>query len=76
MVITYTVTDELAVSYGTAEIDYEQSAFDQESSSVGASYTMGSMTLSGVHNTHDNISGSSLASADRSVYELGLSFAF
>ena len=76
MVITYTVTDELAVSYGTAEIDYENSAFDQESSSVGASYTMGSMTLSGVYNTHDNISNSSLASADRTEYELGLSFAF
>ena len=76
MVITYTVTDELAVSYGTSEIDYELSAFDQESSSVGASYTMGSMTLSGVYNTHDNISNSSLASADRNVYELGLSFAF
>ena len=76
MVVTYTVTDELAVSYGTAEIDYENSAFDQESSSVGASYTMGSMTLSGVYNTHDNISNSSLASADRNVYELGLSFAF
>ena len=76
MVITYTVTDELAVSYGTSEIDYELNAFDQESTSVGASYTMGSMTLSGVHNTHDNISNSSLASADRNVYELGLSFAF
>jgi len=76
MVIVYTVTDELSVSYGTADIDYENSAFDQESSSVGASYTMGSMSLSGVYNTHDNISGSSLASADRNVYELGLSFAF
>ena len=78
MVITYTVTDELAVSYGTSEIDYESgfTAFDQESSSIGASYTMGSMTLSGVHNTHDNISGSSLARNDRSIYELGLSFAF
>ena len=37
---------------------------------------MGSMTLSGVHNTHDNIGGSSLAREDRAVYELGLSFAF
>ncbi|MDA9659266.1 porin [Candidatus Pelagibacter sp.] len=76
MVIVYTVTDELSVSYGTAEIDYELNAFDQESTSIGASYTMGSMTLSGVHNTHDNISGSSLAREDRNVYELGLSFAF
>jgi hypothetical protein len=76
MVIVYTVTDELAVSYGTAEIDYEQVATDQESSSVGASYTMGSMTLSGVYNTHDNIGGSALPREDRSVYELGLSFAF
>jgi outer membrane protein OmpU len=76
MVITYTISDELAVSYGTSEIDYELNAFDQESTSVGASYTMGSMTLSGVHNSHDNISGSSYALADRNVYELGLSFAF
>jgi len=76
MVVTYTVTDELSISYGTSEIDYELNAFDQESTSVGAAYTMGSMTLSGVHNTHDNIKGSSLASADRDVYELGLSFAF
>jgi outer membrane protein OmpU len=76
MVITYTMTDELAVSYGTSEIDYELNAFDQESTSIGASYTMGSMTLSGVHNTHDNISGSSAVLADRNIYELGLSFAF
>ena len=76
MVIAYTVTDELSVSYGTAEIDFENNAFDQESTSIGASYTMGSMTLSGVHNTHDNIGGSSLAREDRNVYELGLSFAF
>ena len=76
MVLVYTVTDELAVSYGTAEIDFENNAFDQESTSIGASYTMGSMTLSGVHNTHDNIGGSSLARQDRAVYELGLSFAF
>jgi outer membrane protein OmpU len=78
MVVTYTVTDELAVSYGTAEIDYEStfSAYDQESSSVGASYTMGSMTLSGVYNTHDNVGGSGLARNDRNEYELGLSFAF
>ena len=75
MVIVYTMTDELSVSYGASEIDYD-GAFDQESTSIGASYTMGSMTLSGVHNTHDNISGSSLARADRNVYELGLSFAF
>ena len=76
MVIVYTVTDELAVSYGTADIDFENNAFDQESTSIGASYTMGSMTLSGVHNTHDNIGGSSAAREDRAVYELGLLFAF
>jgi len=76
MVVVYTITDDLAVSYGTAEIDFENNAFDQESTSIGASYTMGSMTLSGVHNTHDNIGGSSAANKDKAVYELGLSFAF
>ena len=76
MVITYTVSEELAVSYGTSEIDYESSGFDQESVSVGASYTMGSMSLSGVYNSHDNISGGKTSLDDRNVYELGLSFAF
>ena len=35
---------------------------------------MGSMTLSGAHNSIDNVAGA--AAVDRSGYELGLAFAF
>lgn len=76
MVITYTISDELAVSYGTSEISYENNGFEQESSSIGASYTMGSMSIAGVHNTHDNVSGGSTATDDKAIYEIALTFAF
>ena len=41
---------------------------------ISFSYTMGSMTFSGTHNSIDNVGGT--AATDRSGYELGLAFAF
>ena len=76
MVVTYTVSPEIAISYGTSEIDYQGNDLSQESKSFGASYTMGSMTLSGVHNSHTNVSGLGTDISDKDVYEVGLSFAF
>ena len=76
MVVTYTVSPDISISYGTSEIDYQNNAISQESKSFGASYTMGSMTFSGVHNTHENISGLDTDIADKDVYEIGLAFAF
>jgi len=47
---------------------------DQESTAVTASYTMGGMTVAGIINDVDNISGTD--TVDREAYELNLSFAF
>ena len=73
--VSYAVNENLSVSYGLAEVDYESTTKEsQESSGVSFSYTMGSMTVSGSHNSTDNVAGTS--ANDRSGYELNLVFAF
>ena len=73
--VAYAVSDDLSVSLNMSEIQHENAALsDQEAMGVSFSYTMGSMTLSGSHNSIDNVGGT--AATDRSGYELGLAFAF
>jgi len=73
--IAYAVSDDLSVSLNMSEIQHENAALsDQEATGLSFSYTMGSMTVSGAHNSIDNVAGA--AAVDRSGYELGLAFAF
>jgi outer membrane protein OmpU len=73
--LTYAMSDDLTVGLNMSELQHEDSAkSDQEAMAIGFSYTMGSMTLSGTHNTVDNVGGT--AGTDKSGYELGLAFAF
>jgi outer membrane protein OmpU len=73
--VSYAVTDDMSVSINMSELEHEVSTkSDQEAMAIGFSYTMGSMTLSGTHNSIDNIGGT--AANDKSGYELGLAFAF
>jgi outer membrane protein OmpU len=73
--VSYAVSDDLSVSLNMSELQHENSAkSDQEAMGISFSYTMGSMTLSGTHNSIDNVGGT--AATDRSGYELGLAFAF
>ena len=73
--ISYAVSDDLSVSLNMSELQHEDaSKSDQEAMGISFSYTMGSMTLSGTHNSIDNVGGT--AATDRSGYELGLAFAF
>ena len=73
--ISYAVTDDMSISLNMSELEHEVSTkSDQEAMAIGFSYTMGSMTLSGTHNSIDNIGGT--AANDKSGYELGLAFAF
>ena len=75
MGISYAVSDDLSVSLNTSEVQHELSTkSDQEAMGISFSYTMGSMTFSGTHNSIDNVGGT--AATDRSGYELGLAFAF
>ena len=71
--ISYQVNDDLTVSYGQHETEYN-SGDDQEASAVGISYTMGSMGISGSYHSVDNIANT--ATDDRNGYEVSISFSF
>ena len=71
--ISYQVSDDFTVSFGTHNIEYN-SGDDQESTGVSASYTMGSLTIAAGFNNVDNIANT--ATDDREAYEVGLTFAF
>ena len=73
--LSYAVSEDLSVSINSSTIEFENSSLsDQEATGFGISYTMGSMTLAGTHNSVDNVAGTS--TSDISGYEVALSFAF
>ena len=74
--ISYAVSDAMSISYGehTFETSGDTTLVDQESTAISASYTMGGMTIAGIMNDVDNVSG--VATNDKEAYELNLSFAF
>ena len=76
MGVSYAVTDDFSVSYGTHTVDFGDGTTDQESSGFSASYTMGGMTIAGAVNSTDNVAGSTAAADDKDSYEFNLSFAF
>ena len=67
------VNENLSVSYGMWDVDMGTGT-DEESSGISASYTMGSMTVTGISNSTDNVGGTD-ASND-SYREVTVAFAF
>jgi outer membrane protein OmpU len=75
MAISYQVNEDLAISLASSEIDYELSSVDnQESTSLNASYSMGSMAWSVQHADHKNANG--IATEDYKEYEINVAFSF
>jgi outer membrane protein OmpU len=73
--VSYTVSDEISITYGQEEIDrVGKEAGDY--TSLSASYTSGGMTISATMAEADNIDGSTTATEDRELWALGASFAF
>ena len=74
--ISYAVSDEISVSYGshTAETPNNTSDKDQEASVVSASYVAGGMTIKASVGSVDNVGG--VDATDRDTYEISMSFAF
>ena len=73
--VSYQVSDDLTLSYGNHEIEAVGSGNpDQETASIGFSYTMGSLSIAGGLHDGDNINNSSTNSREK--YSLGLTFAF
>ncbi|MDA8778870.1 porin [Candidatus Pelagibacter bacterium] len=75
--VSYTVSDELSVSYGTETIESGTSGDqDAEYNKLSAAYTSGGMTVSAQIAQAENIDHSTNANADLDYWGLGLAFAF
>ena len=77
MSVSYAISDDLSVSYGTHVLDLGSAtaaSTDQESEGFSASYTMGGMSVSGHMHKTDNVGG--VAATDLKSYEIELGFAF
>ena len=73
--VSFAVNENLSISYGISDVDYELSTkSSEESSGFSASYTMGGMTLGAVANKTDSLLGT--AGTDRTFTEVSLAFAF
>ena len=75
--LSYAVSEDMTISYGYSELDYEAAAKPtQEASAVGISYTMGSIGFVGSYHDIENASGGTGDTANYKEYEIGLTFAF
>ncbi len=76
MAVSYTVSDELSVTYGTEESDKGSTSVDAEYSGFTASYTAGGMTITGKMIEGENVNHANTTGDDVDYWELGASFAF
>jgi outer membrane protein OmpU len=76
--ISYTVSENISVSYGSETISEPMDTDDQdiEVSGVKASYTTGGMTISGTMLDADNTAMTTATTEDKSQWSLAASFAF
>jgi len=74
--VTYTVSDELSVSYAQETVDRENVSVDAEYEAITAAYTTGGMTLSAGMYEADSASFTAAANEDYEKWTLGASFAF
>ena len=74
--ISWNVNDNLSVSYGERELEYDKVGTDvtEDGQGIAVAYTMGSIKIAGNHNEVDNNAGTS-GSSD-SMTEIALSFSF
>jgi len=74
--ITFSVNDDLSISYGHVESDGSGSAADPEADSIQAAYTMGGATFRIAEVDVENQSYSTAATADTSATIISLGLAF
>ena len=74
--ISYAISDELSISYGssTAETPNDSADKDQEATAISASYTSGGMTIGAAMGSVDNVGN--VDATDEDTYEISVSFAF
>ena len=73
--VSIAINENLSISAGQQDIEFDGTAEDEKNSGVGASYTMGSISMSGGFNKLENKGGLS-ASKDVEASIFAISFAF
>jgi outer membrane protein OmpU len=71
--LSYTITDDLSISYGEETHETSGSPIDEEVESISASYTTGGMTVTAAQ---IDASGVDHSAGDKERWKLGVSFAF
>jgi outer membrane protein OmpU len=74
--ISYTVTDDLSVSYGEETHETAGSSVDEEFESISVSYTTGGMTISASNNEAKGLGNTAGSASEQTRWKLGASFAF
>jgi len=74
--VSYTVSDELSVTYGMEDAEQEGSAADAEYESLSLSYVTGGMTISAGMHEAENANFGTASNQDLEKWTLGASFAF
>ena len=74
--LSYTVSDEISVTYGEETIEKGGSSTDAEYSAISASYTAGGMTISMALKEAENVAHGTATNQDFEYWSLGASFAF
>ena len=76
--IAFNVNENLAISYGEAETQYDGPGTDvtEDIDGIAVSYTMGSMKIAGNRNEGSNIAGTTGVGGQDAMTEIALSFAF
>jgi len=72
--VSYSITDELSVSYGSETHETNGQSFDEEFSQVSVAYTTGGLTVSASQTDAENMNETS--GTEQSLWNVGLSFAF
>jgi len=72
--LSYTVSDDISVSYGSETFDLAGNATDEEVEAIGVSYTSGGMTISATQYEAKGAGNSASAKTDK--WSLSASFAF
>ena len=74
--ISYSVSDELSVSYGSETMETTGNSTDEEFDQISVSYTTGGLTATVSQTNADNVVGAVNSQTEQSKWNVGLSFAF
>jgi outer membrane protein OmpU len=74
--ISYSVSDELSVSYGSETHETVGQTNDEEFDQISVSYTTGGLTATVSQTNADNVVGATNSQTEQSKWNIGLSFAF